>query len=446
MTRTNWLTKIPLFLYFLLLALLLQLLPGWFLSVARAQAPAEGLAIGQPVPDVLLSPLVAYPTSSARISDFKGKLLLLDFWATWCGACKAALPRLEALQQEFGDSLQVLLVTRDEAAKVQAFFTKWKSPDGDPYRLPSAVGSTALDALFPYRLVPHYVWIGPDGTLQAITTSEQVTAANIRRALQEGTMPDRMKVDLDLQQPLFAGKYLPTGNLVHYSILLKGKIDGLPSGSHFRRSGDTIVGRAITNQPLLFFYETVALHALPGYTRSRLLLQVRDLAPLLPDKSADSPDAWNRQHLYSYDLIAPPAEAGHLYERMLEDLNRYSGYHGAIEAHPAKCLVLQLTGSPKKLASRGGPRESTLFKPGSKRLRNAPVSYLVKQLLSEPGIHLPVLDETGYAGNIDLDLTAALDDLPALRRELRRYHLDLVEAERTIPLLVLRDQPPTPAP
>ncbi|WP_460880972.1 hypothetical protein [Pontibacter rugosus] len=46
---------------------------------------------------------------------------------------------------------------------------------------------------------------------------------------------------------------------------------------------------------------------------------------------------------------------------------------------------------------------------------------------------------------MDLDIRAPLSDLPALRRELRRYNLELVEAEREIDVLVLRDKtPPVP--
>lgn len=440
------LTGLPLFLYLLLLALLLQLLPGFLLPTVRAQAPEKSLATGQLLPEVTLARMVNYASPTARLSDFKGKLLIIDFWATWCSACKAAMPKLDALQKEFPGQVQVLLVTRDEEAKVRTFFKKWKNKDGTPYQLPSAVNDTALDKLFPYRLVPHIVWIRPDGTVGTTTTSEQVTAANIRRALADGTMPGRVKKDIDLQQPLFADAGLPTANLAHYSILLKGKIDGLPSGSRFRKKDGLVVGRAITNQPLLNLYTTVALQMIPDYTSNRLLLEVKDEGPLLQEKSGASPDAWQLENLYSYDLTGPSSEAGSLYTYMLEDLNRYTAYRGTIEKRPTQCLVLVLTGSPGKLQTKGGPEENTLYQPGPKRMRNAPIAYLMNQLLSEPGIRLPVLNETGYTGNIDLDISAALDDLPALRKELRRYNLDLVTAERPIDMLVIRDkQTDTPA-
>jgi len=420
-----------------LLAVLALTLPG----AAAQPAPPAGLSIGDPVPDVALAGLVHYPAPTARLSDFRGKWLLLDFWATWCGTCKANMPRLDALQKQFPDELRVLLATRDDDARVRAYFKKWKNEDGTPYRLPSVVGDTALGTLFPYRLVPHVVWIGPDGTVQAITGADQVTPENVRLAIAHGTMPAVVKKDIDLRRPLFAGGDLPADKLVYYGILLKGKISGLPSGSRLRERDGVVCGRAVTNRPLLDLYQTVALAQLPAYTPHRLVLEVRDPGQLLPAASADSLAAWEQAHFYSYDQVGPPAAAGRLYDRMLEDLNRYSGYHGSLEKRRVPCLVLRRTGSAANLETKGGPTESTLYAHGLKRLRNAPLAYLIAQLLSEESIRLPVLDETGIRGRVDLDLRAPLADLPALRQELRRYHLALEEAEREIDVLVVRDAP-----
>jgi len=442
MKPSKWLPGLLLPLLFLLLALLLQLLPGFWLSVCRAQAPPQPLAIGQRMPDLTITGIVNGPSPTVRISDYRGKLLLLDFWSTWCGTCKAAMPKLEALQQEFPEELQVLLVTKEDETRVQAFFRKWKNPGGTAYRLPSAVNDTTLEKLFPYRLVPHIVWIGPDGVVKAMTGEDQVTPANIRLALAQGTMPRIVKRDIDVRRPLFSGTALPEDKLLHYAILLKGRVHGLPSGSSLRQDKGLVYGRAITNRPLLELYEIAAMDFIPEYTRNRLLLEVRDEGLLLPEKSGMDEAAWQEANFYSIDLIGPPSEADRLYGRLLESLNTYSPFKGAIERRSTRCLVLQLTGSPRKLTTKGGKTESTLYKAGPKHMRNAPLSYLVNQLLSEPAIRLPVLDETGLQENIDLALKADLGDLPALRKELRRYNLDLVEADRPIDLLVIRDKAP----
>jgi len=73
-------------------------------------------------------PDVTYTTadgSDARLMDHTGKVLLVNFWATWCAPCRHEMPMLSALQTEFGgDDFQVVTIStgRDNPAKVARFF------------------------------------------------------------------------------------------------------------------------------------------------------------------------------------------------------------------------------------------------------------------------------------------------------------------------------------
>jgi thiol-disulfide isomerase/thioredoxin len=52
---------------------------------------------------------------NVKLSDFKGKVILLDFWATWCGPCKYEIPGFVQLQEEYGPrGLQVIGVSVDD--------------------------------------------------------------------------------------------------------------------------------------------------------------------------------------------------------------------------------------------------------------------------------------------------------------------------------------------
>lgn len=57
-----------------------------------------------------------------RVSDFKGKLVLLDFWATWCEPCRMAMPEVQSLYERFGDKgLEIMSISDEEQGPVMQF-------------------------------------------------------------------------------------------------------------------------------------------------------------------------------------------------------------------------------------------------------------------------------------------------------------------------------------
>ena len=73
-------------------------------AIAQDSPTSAGLTIGDIVPDVRLTHIYNAASPEANLSDFEGRLLLLDFWATWCAPCIKSLNKLDSLQQEFGDA------------------------------------------------------------------------------------------------------------------------------------------------------------------------------------------------------------------------------------------------------------------------------------------------------------------------------------------------------
>jgi thiol-disulfide isomerase/thioredoxin len=85
------------------------------LCLGLAQAAAFAIEAGQPAPDVDLPGAdLRGSAAPARLSDLKGKVVYLDFWASWCGPCKQSFPWMNDMQRKYGArGLQVLAINLD---------------------------------------------------------------------------------------------------------------------------------------------------------------------------------------------------------------------------------------------------------------------------------------------------------------------------------------------
>lgn len=139
-------------------------LPANFWTIER-QIMVQGQALGQ-----------------QNLQPFKGRAMLLDFWASWCSACLKQFPKMNQLQAQFGKNLQILLVnsySKDSLALLQSFLQKQEAP----FRLPILAYDQAMANLFPVNSLPHYIWVGADGRIKAITTADALTVANLQRLI-----------------------------------------------------------------------------------------------------------------------------------------------------------------------------------------------------------------------------------------------------------------------
>jgi len=89
--------------------------------------------------------------------ETKGKFLIIDFWATWCGPCKKAIPELNEFQKEFKDQLIVIGLSDETQARVK----KMTTPVIDYYSAIDTKKRTKRS--YEVRGIPHCVIINPKG-------------------------------------------------------------------------------------------------------------------------------------------------------------------------------------------------------------------------------------------------------------------------------------------
>jgi thiol-disulfide isomerase/thioredoxin len=74
---------------------------------------AAGVAVGQPAPAVSLPQLSG--AGEVSLESLRGKVVYVDFWASWCGPCRISFPVLEQLRDELGpDGFEVVAINVDE--------------------------------------------------------------------------------------------------------------------------------------------------------------------------------------------------------------------------------------------------------------------------------------------------------------------------------------------
>ena len=102
--------------------------------------------------------------ASVKLADYKGKVILVNFWATWCPPCKAELPGLIELYDRYKDQgLVVLGISGDDDAEtLRAFASEWK------INYPMIVGRDETDLMDSYGPIYGYpisVIVGRDGSV-----------------------------------------------------------------------------------------------------------------------------------------------------------------------------------------------------------------------------------------------------------------------------------------
>jgi protocatechuate 3,4-dioxygenase beta subunit/thiol-disulfide isomerase/thioredoxin len=171
----------------------------------QAGQPAPDFTV--PVPDLTAKDIETAGKNAKELSlhDLRGKVVLLDFWATWCGSCVAEMPRMKKIWEAYGTDERFAMVglslDRDPQALLdyvkktklgwpQAYLNATKNTDGTAgYSLKSLAAFSSMKLAgvvmggYGVRSIPSVCLVGPDGKILAMNLQGRAVETAVAKAL-----------------------------------------------------------------------------------------------------------------------------------------------------------------------------------------------------------------------------------------------------------------------
>ena len=341
------------------------------------------------------------------------------------------------------------MISREEKGTVVKLLNEVNRKIGNG-KLSSVVEDTIVSALFPHKVLPHYVWVDKNNVIVAITDGDAVSSSNVEAFLNNETLKMPLKTDffkeLDSERPTFTA--IPNNRIndfIYQSAFLKYQQDVYTMST---RKSNFI---RCTNHSILLLYKmALGEFNLSFVNNNRVILEgfkTEDDSLMIGRITALTQERWKKtryNHLYNYEIhfnkafITPQMS----FELMRKDLNSYFGnlgISGVLENRKQKVLGLIRTSNTDKLKTSGGlvSEDHNMY---SINLKNVPISSFITKLqssyytLDSP----PIIDETKYLGNVDINIRAELKDINLVNKALERYDLRFVEMEREVPMIVIK--------
>ncbi len=327
-------------------------------------------------------------------ADLKGKVVFLDFWATWCPPCVASLPHINKLAEKFkGEPVVFLTITDEAPEKIEAFM---KTHEMKTWVGIDVAGSSL--AAFKVKSRPDGYLIGKDGALLARISPEFVDEGEIRAALSGSFRPQPIERD----EP---AKAAAKSSADPYLALRIGPAEGkmrMSSGG-----GELTMQSVGLRQALAWIWDV---------DNSQVILDTMPVASL------------------NITMDAAPKD----FERAREVLKSaiQSAFH-------MKAVIVQQEGDVlllKRIEGGAGPaaaapeaREGLMAYGGGRLLGAERMPRIAKALWMS--LRTPVIDETGLGGVYQFDMKWNSGDRAGLDKLLAEQGLRLEAARRPVDML-----------
>ncbi|WP_286766679.1 MULTISPECIES: TlpA family protein disulfide reductase [Sphingobacterium] len=389
----------------------------------RKESGADGqlikpLKVGDSIPESVWDlpiDIVNAPSKSDpfKLNQFRDKkLIIIDFWATWCSPCIKSIHKLDSLQPIFKDELAVFATSYEDAERVNTFLKK------QGIKLFSGTKTEYLKQYFPHKMIPHQVWI-KNGKIIAITEGSNATGDNIQRALKDDSFKLATKNDrLDFSTSRYLADFIDTAKVNSFAVsTFSSKQKGLGS----------IISQVISQNKIFVNYT----NADPISMFMRTLQQPNNKTIVINKKLLEIDKLPGMEAMFCYQLISKDTTRSFWVRRVLNDLSLQFDVKMERKLVVKDCIIIgKLKGSNVKdtITNSGHPQDFQDFV----KLLNFSVRWKVDQPL--------FINESDFTGKVIMPYYKDLQfDLDKLNQALRPYGLTASKKKRKIDMLILAD-------
>lgn len=434
------------------------------MSTAVSSQPSAGKMsfVNKKCPDFTFFEIDHYKKEQASLSDFKGKWLIIDFWSQYCSSCVNSMPKMSAIQQQFKDSIQIIMVgiygqtTTSNIRSTRDLFEKIKANKN----LSLAV---AYDTTFSKEMkvggLPDILVIDPDGFIRVRGRTinpellKKIMSGNFSEVQDRVIHFDEAQKNAPKYDP--AKPFLTDGNggdspdFLYRSLISRSDSFSAPYNSIISNGRVELLKLPLQRIYMYAFFRTQALVDEKRYEKyyRNPILEVKDSSFFYSEDKLEKS--------YSYSLIYPQKKInGEFNPHVIEDDDVLKIIQRDLEiAFPFKASIEVRMKPYYKLVAdkdaidkiRAKGKESTMTKPWGRYrgvvYTNVSISAIVGFFMGDSygyNWKVPIIDNTGIREKIDIEIIGFTFE--EQRKSLKKYGLDLVLDEKPTACLVIRDK------
>lgn len=378
------------------------------------------VSVGEKSPELIFENLINASQPNMRLSQLKGKIVIIEFWASWCSPCLQAMSYLNQLQKEFPSQIKVVGVNNYDN---QSMIQRLSKQRGWALLLASDTAKK-LNQIYPHHIIPHTVVIDGQGNVAAITSADQISDSVILRLITNKSIVLKNKDDHVGETSV--EKLLERFEHTDMSKPVFNLQNNIPefNGSYSQAGNGKFSQRRIT---FINVYPSILFNYAYDWSHSRTIDKTNTANFLFPAGT------------YCLDVILPNPSEGELKKFMKSQLAGALNISEKFETRKMRVAVIKKSDSVAITLNQHSLTDSIFVKRRNRfHAQGIRIDQFIKEFLDEWLIlGVPCINETGLNEKYDIEFDYTIGVKGALQQAFKRIGLQYAIEEREVVVMVL---------